>query len=80
MGYRRAAERNRRLKKLHENTRHTYGAGAYYSDRRGRLVRYSVNSKRVRQAGNRKLRRRKIDFAPSSGWHRKAFDYWWTVT
>ena len=79
MGYRRAAERNRRLKKLHAETRNTYGAGAYFDSEKGRLAKYSVNKKSVRQMGNRRLRRKRIDFAPSVGWYRRAYDYWWTV-
>ena len=64
MGYRRSKERNRRLKKLYDETKNWYGAGAYYDEDKKRYIRYSPckNSgytKYLRKVANRKVRRSK---------------------
>lgn len=41
MGYRRSQERNRRLKKLYNETKNSYGASAWYDEEKGRYIKYS---------------------------------------
>ena len=38
MGYRGSQERNRRLKKLYDETNNWYGAGAYYDEDKKRYI------------------------------------------
>lgn len=50
MGYRRAKERNRRLKKLYDETKNGYGAGAYYNEKKKRYIKCpSSNTPRLHQ-------------------------------
>ena len=82
MGYRRSNERNRRLKKLYDETKNWYGAGAYYDEDKKRYIRYSPcrNSgyaKYLRKVANRKVRRSKDCLKHGS--YRKVYDYWWEL-
>lgn len=82
MGYRGSRERNRRLKKLYNETKNEYGAGAYYDEDKGRYVEYSPNrksghTKYLRKLSNRKVRKSK-DYL-NHGAYRKMYDYWWEL-
>lgn len=82
MSYRRAKERNRRLKKLYEETKNSYGAGAYYNEEKNRYVKCSScnnpgYSKSLRKISNRKVRRNDIPLKGCS--YKKVFDYWWEL-
>ena len=65
MGYFRKAEEKRRLEKLYDQTWSRYGCGVYWSDRKGRYIRYYPYSqshcngmkKFYRRIGNRRIRR-----------------------
>lgn len=81
MSYRRSRERNKRLKKLAEETKNSCYAGAYYCARKGRLVKYSAYSpwckKRSRHMTRRKL---KQDLDAANGCsYKKYHDYWWEL-
>lgn len=83
MSYRRSKERNRRLKKLYEETKHSYGSGAWYDEEKGRYIRYYPSSstgytKYLRRISNRKIRRMK-EMSLKGCQYKKAFDYWWTL-
>ena len=83
MGYRGSQERNRRLKKLCDETKYSSrGAGAFYDEDKGRYVKYSPrrkpgHAKFLRRVANRKVRRNK-DYL-RNGQYRKVYDYWWEV-
>ena len=74
-----------KLKKTYEATKEAFGAGVYYCDRKNRLVKYTCNSKELRQSLNRKVRRkmnRSISEDESTapvGHYRKMADYWWNL-
>lgn len=88
MGYYRKVEENRRLKKLYDETWHSYGSGAYWDDKRGVYRKYwpysknhgcnlrkyyhRANNKRVRRLGNRGEVFRRSVY-------KKVFDLWWTL-
>jgi hypothetical protein len=80
MSYQRAQERNRRLRKLYEETRSTYGAGAYIKD--NRLCRYSCHDKDLkttcRRSTRRRLKQQDTSSAQKSG-YKRLFDYWWEL-
>lgn len=82
MGYKQSKERNRRLVKLYENTKNSYGRGAYYDKKKKRLIRYTVRRNAnlprfYRKRANRAVRRNPEVL--NHGAYRKQFDYWWEL-
>ena len=82
MGYKRNKQEHRRLKKLYEKTKHSYGAGAWYDDDKERYIRYSPSNtpgytKYLRLMSNRKVRHSKELL--NYGSYKKAYDYWWIL-
>ena len=83
MSYRRSKERNKRLKRLYEQTKHSYGSGAWYDDRKDRYIRYYPTNrtgytKYLRRLSNRRVRRMK-EFALNGSQYKKIYDYWWSL-
>ncbi|MBO5015054.1 MAG: hypothetical protein J6C92_04500 [Bacteroidaceae bacterium] len=83
MGYKQSQERKRRLVKLYEETKNTYGRGAYYDKRKKRLIRYTVRQNAnlprfYRKRANRAVRRNKAEILNHGG-YRKQYDYWWEL-
>lgn len=81
MSYRRSRERNRRLKKLY-NESYSFITGAWYDEkkkryRRSESSRKSAKHKYYRKISNRKVRRSKD--VPNGGKYRRVFDYWWEL-
>lgn len=64
MSYKRSKETKRRLKKLYDETWHSYGRGAWYDEFRNRYIRYTAVSpstgKYFRRRTNKKIRKKKI--------------------
>lgn len=83
MSYKRAQERNRRLKKLYDKTKNSYGAGAYYSKRKNRLIPIYLSSPWLKAHCRRQTRRhlkQNIDNLDIKGNnYKKYFDYWWEL-
>ena len=81
MSYQRKREENRRLKKLYEETKNAYGAGAWYDERKGRYIRYSCHSEWLKTHCRRMTRRRmKNKTGRYSGCaYKKFYDYWWEL-
>jgi len=82
MGYHESRERNRRLKKLHDETENQYYVGVYYDEDKKRYIKYSPNkragyTKCIRKIANRKVRRSKDLLR--HGTYRKLYDYWWEL-
>ena len=82
MSYRRSQERNRKLKKLYNETKNSYGVGVYYNVDKGRYIKYSPRRKSRRtmflhRVANRKVRRCQ-DYL-KNGLYRKIYDYWWEL-
>ena len=82
MSYRRSRARRKRLRKLHNETRHHYGSGAWYDDRRKCFKKYSVSDsftgmKELKRLTNK--RARKMDDLPNGSAYKKGFDLWWEV-
>ena len=81
MSYRRKQEENHRLKKLYDKTKCSYGAGAYYDERKDRFIRYSCHNKWTKTYCRRITRRRlknKCDHY-SGCLYKKFYDYWWEI-
>ncbi len=92
MSWRAKSIEKKRLRKLYNQTWHSYGAGAFYSDKRGMLCRsydYShshPNKKKwLRRHSNRKLRRGELKYWDEDilvlqrNGHKKQFDLWWEL-
>ena len=81
MSWRRASEDKRRMKKIYRQTRYSIAGGVYFSEKKGRYVRYYKSDYRhadyFRCLTNRTVRRTK-DVA-SGGYYRRLFDYWWNL-
>lgn len=81
MGYRRSKERNRRLQKLYDKTKNSYGAGVYFDEHKNRLVKYSIggsNCKRfLKRRASKKMRKYKNNMQYNN--YKKTFDYWWEL-
>ena len=82
MNHRSKLREKRKLKKLHEETKNSCLGGAYYDDRKKRIVKYSLNSgsgttKAIRRQANKRIR--KQDEAYQGGEYKKAYDYWWEI-
>lgn len=68
------------LKKLYEQTKYRCDAGVYFDAVKNRYIRYSCNSKRLRNQGDRKIRRLSVDyFIPSGRAYCKIYDYQWEI-
>lgn len=59
MSYRRSQERNRRLKKLYNETKNLYGAGAWYDEEKGRYIKYSCGGRKYKKYLKKKYQARK---------------------
>lgn len=78
MGYRNSQERKRRLIKLYNETKNSYGSGAYFDDEKKRYIQYSVSNSRgrssyLKKVSNKKVRRTRNNF--SNGAYKRVFDY-----
>lgn len=70
----------RLLRKLYNETKNSYGSGAYYDEDKNRLIRYSCNEKWAKNQGNRKIRRLSIEESiPNGKVYRKVYDYQWVI-
>ena len=83
MSYQRKQEDKRRLKKLHDETKYNFATGAYFSERKDRLVRsYPSNTpgltKWLRRISNKKVRRNEDNL--NNSLYKRIFDYWWWIT
>ncbi len=82
MSYHRSKERNRRLKKLCDETGFVHGAtGAWYDEDKNRYIKYSYGSKKYRKflkkLSSKKARRYKGDIQNCD--YKKTFDYLWKL-
>ena len=79
MSHRRKRQEQRKLKRLYEKTRHSYGAGAVYDKDKNIYIRWYAPrvGKYFRRISNRKIRKMKC--LPNGNSYKKAFDYWWTL-
>lgn len=82
MSYKRSQERKHRLKKLYDQTKNSYGAGVWYSEKKNRYIRYSCHSSWLKHYC-RKITRRRIkwdnDLTGKNNSYKKKFDYWWAL-
>lgn len=80
-GHKRRLNDLRRLRKLYEETKHSYGRGAWYDEAKGRIVEYSFSdcsnkSSYAKRASNRKVRHSDNTVCYNRGKYRRLYDYW----
>ena len=82
MSYKRSKDEKEHLKKLYEETKYWYGAGAYYNERTNRYKKYSCHNEWTKTYCRRITRRKlnKIDNNYHHCSYKKIYDYWWEVT
>lgn len=89
MSYFAKIEEKRRLKKLYDETKTRYGAGAWWNEKKSRYIRYypySVSHNIGIKKFYRKLMRSKLnenvdkEILPQRSGYKKHFDLWWTLT
>lgn len=78
MSYKRKQIEKHKLKKLYDETWHSYSAGAYYDDRKNRFIKYSCHNRWLRAHCRRISRRRmnKEGNLYSRGSYNRVYDYW----
>ena len=82
MSHRRKSEDKRRLKRLYEKTKNSYGAGAWYSDKKNRFIRYSCHNAWLKRYCSKITRTRMkniLENSNSKAEYKKIFDYWWIL-
>lgn len=82
MSYRCSQKRKQKLIRLEAKTRNSYGAGAFYDDKKNRIIRYSVHSRWLKHHCRKEMRRRLKDI--DYNFHKKCdykklYDYWWSL-
>lgn len=82
MAWKQAQNRKKRLLKLYNETKNSYGAGAWFDEKAGCYRRYSAcrtpgYTKYLRRLSNRKVRKSKD--VHRHGDYKKLYDYWWTL-
>lgn len=84
MAWKQAKERRKRLRKLHRETEHSYGCGAWYDEKNDRYYRYYVSdhggARLLKRRATKKLRAMKHkDVQHNYGEYRKLYDFWWNL-
>ena len=85
MAYRQARERKKHLSKLYEETKSSYGAGAWLNEEKGRYIKYSCHNKWLKLHCRRTTRRRMRHIPCEDTKHgknnvyKKYYDYWWEL-
>ena len=82
MSHRRKSEDKRRLKKLYEETKHQYGTGVWYNDKKNRFIRYSCHNTWLKRHCSKITRTRMkniLENSNSKAEYKKIFDYWWIL-
>lgn len=82
-GYFRKKTELKRLKKLYDETKYSFGRGAWLDSSKGRIVKYSFShggrgnkSTYAKRESNRKVRHGDKTVCYRGGQYRKLFDYW----
>lgn len=61
MSYQRSRQEHKRMSRLYDQTKNTYGAGAYFNEQKNCFMRYSasngVRSKFLKKQSNKRVRR-----------------------
>lgn len=81
MSHKRKIEDKHRLKKLYEETKNSYGAGAWFNKNKNRYIRYTCHNKWLKKYCSKAIRRKmkNMEVSPKGNDYRKIFDYWWEL-
>lgn len=82
MSYKSCLKRKNKILKLYLKTKNKYGSGVYYDRKKNRYIKYSISdtnrkTKIIRRAAHKKTRRTKNLI--NGSYHKKIYDYYWTI-
>lgn len=85
MSHRRKVKDNQKLKKLYDElhgTKYAYKNGAYFDERKNRIVKYTCHNEWFKTHSRRIVRRKlnNSDVLLNGNEYKKMYDYWWTIT
>lgn len=80
MSHQAAQERNRRLKKLTEETNGNYCSGAYYDQEKRRYVKFSSHNKGIKKLCRRQTRRKLKKSSLQHAGYKRVYDYFWQIS
>ena len=66
-----------KLKKLLDDTKHRYGAGAYYDEAKGRIIQYWFNKKYLKKVAAKTTR--KVKAISNGSLYKRVYDLWWEL-
>ena len=66
-----------KLKKLLDDTKHQYGAGAYYDEAKGRIIQYWFNKKYLKKVAAKTAR--KVKDISNGSLYKRVYDLWWEL-
>lgn len=85
MSYKRKLEDDRRLRRLYKETKNHYGPGAWYSERKQRIIKVKIGTKNykrfLKKTSSKKARLffQNSELYQNKGYFKKTFDYWWNL-
>jgi len=80
MAWKQSHYRNKKLKKLEHATKSKYFSGAYFDERKNRIIRQSCNTKKEKYLCRKQTRCKIKDLdLPKSNIHKKYYDYKWRI-
>ncbi|MCI6366999.1 MAG: hypothetical protein MR911_10970 [Spirochaetia bacterium] len=80
MNYKSKQEEKRRLQKLYNKTKTSFGAGAYFDNKKNRIIRYYIypeGKKFLKRLSRRTVRRNKEKLNGSL--YKRLYDYWYEL-
>ena len=80
MDYKSKQEEKRRLQKLYNETKTFFGAGAYFDDKKSRIIRFYIypeGKKFLKKRSRRAVRRSKEKLNGAS--YKRLYDYWYEL-
>lgn len=66
-----------KIKKLLDDTKHRYGAGAYYDEAKGRIIQYWFNKKYLKKVAAKTAR--KVKAISNGSLYKRVYDLWWEL-
>lgn len=82
MSYNSCLKRKNKILKLYLKTKTKCGGGVYFDKKKNRYIKYSIsdankNTKLIRRIAHKKVRKTK--YLINGSYHKKIYDYKWTI-
>ncbi len=81
MSFQRSKSEKKRLQKIYKATRGRHGAGVWFDERKGRLIKYSEGSIYSKRSLKRQCSKaaRQYPGVLNNGKYKRTFDYFWEL-